>query len=45
MGVVRPTSVFGDDSDSDSGSAKPTGLKTALKRQVFHFFVAVIIYV
>ncbi|KAF2897563.1 hypothetical protein ILUMI_08612 [Ignelater luminosus] len=33
MGVVRPTSVFGDDSDSDSGSAKPTGLKTALKRQ------------
>ncbi|KAK5638269.1 hypothetical protein RI129_012564 [Pyrocoelia pectoralis] len=32
MGPVRP-SIFGDDSDSDSGFAKPTGLKTALKRQ------------
>lgn len=32
IGPVRP-SIFGDDSDSDSGSAKPTGLKTALKRQ------------
>lgn len=32
IGPIRP-SIFGNDSDSDSGSAKPTGLKTALKRQ------------
>ncbi|KAB0791445.1 hypothetical protein PPYR_03245 [Photinus pyralis] len=32
IGPVRP-SIFGNDSDSDSGAAKPTGLKTALKRQ------------
>ncbi|KAK4878768.1 hypothetical protein RN001_011274 [Aquatica leii] len=31
-GPVKP-SIFGEDSDSDSGFSKPTGLKTTLKRQ------------